>query len=139
MTVKTFALDFASSSSKNASKLLNGVDVKSAWGNSAYNSQAQHDILIAKLKKTGKADATEKLLVDINFGGNAEYTGAEKNQKTANYKVMTYSGKEVTTFEHQLIVRGGSLIAVGYNDRSNPSGFIFLPFFQKSQKWIDMA
>lgn len=122
LTVKTFALDFASSSSKNASKLLNGVDVKSAWGNSAYNSQAQHDILIAKLKETGKADATEKLLVDINFGGNAEYTGAEKKQKTANYKVMTYSGKEVTTFEHQLIVRGGSLIAVGYNDRSNPSG-----------------
>lgn len=139
LTVKTFALDFASSSSKNASTLLNGVDVKSAWGNSAYNSQAQHDILIAKLKETGKADATEKLLVDINFGGNAEYTGAEKKQKTANYKVMTYSGKEVTTFEHQLIVRGGSLIAVGYNDRSNPSGFIFLPFFQKSQKWIDMA
>lgn len=139
LTVKTFALDFASSSSKNASTLLNGVDVKSAWGNSAYNSQAQHDKLIAELKKTGKADATEKLLVDINFGGNAEYTGAEKNQKTANYKVMTYSGKEVTTFEHQLIVRGGSLIAVGYNDRSNPSGFIFLPFFQKSQKWIDMA
>lgn len=139
LTVKTFALDFASSSSKNASTLLNGVDVKSAWGNSAYNSQAQHDKLISELKKTGKADATEKLLVDINFGGNAEYTGAEKNQKTANYKVMTYSGKEVTTFEHQLIVRGGSLIAVGYNDRSNPSGFIFLPFFQKSQKWIDMA
>lgn len=122
LTVKTFALDFASSSSKNASTLLNGVDVKSAWGNSAYNSQAQHDKLIAELKKTGKADATEKLLVDINFGGNAEYTGAEKNQKTANYKVMTYSGKEVTTFEHQLIVRGGSLIAVGYNDRSNASG-----------------
>lgn len=139
LTVKTFALDFASSSSKNASTLLNGVDVKSAWGNSAYNSQAQHDKLIAELKKTGKADATEKLLVDINLGGNAEYTGAEKNQKTADYKVMTYSGKEVTTFEHQLIVRGGSLIAVGYNDRSNPSGFIFLPFFQKSQKWIDMA
>lgn len=139
LTVKTFALDFASSSSKNASTLLNGVDVKSAWGNSAYNSQVQHDKLIAELKKTGKADATEKLLVDINFGGNAEYTGAEKNQKTADYKVMTYSGKEVTTFEHQLIVRGGSLIAVGYNDRSNPSGFIFLPFFQKSQKWIDMA
>lgn len=139
LTVKTFALDFASSSSKNASTLLNGVDVKSAWGNSAYNSQAQHDKLITELKETGKADATEKLLVDINFGGNAEYTGAEKKQKTANYKVMTYSGKEVTTFEHQLIVRGGSLIAVGYNDRSNPSGFIFLPFFQKSQKWIDMA
>ena len=123
LTVKTFALDFASSSSKNASTLLNGVDVKSAWGNSAYNSQAQHDKLIAELKKTGKADATEKLLVDIDFIKlGAEYTGAEKKQKTANYKVMTYSGKEVTTFEHQLIVRGGSLIAVGYNDRSNASG-----------------
>lgn len=141
LTVKTFALDFASSSSKNASTLLNGVDVKSAWGNSAYNSQVQHDKLIAELKKTGKADATEKLLVDINFGGNAEYTGAEKNQKTANYKVMTYSGKEVTTFEHQLIVRGGSLIAVGYNDRSNPSGFIFFcPFFRKVKNgliWLE--
>ena len=141
LTVKTFALDFASSSSKNASTLLNGVDVKSAWGNSAYNSQAQHDKLITELKETGKADATEKLLVDINFGGNAEYTGAEKKQKTANYKVMTYSGKEVTTFEHQLIVRGGSLIAVGYNDRSNPSGFIFFcPFFRKVKNgliWLE--
>ena len=47
---------------------------------------------------------------------------------------MTYSGKEVTTFEHQLIVRGGSLIAVGYNDRSNPSGFIFFAFFSEKSK-----
>ena len=128
LTVKTFALDFASSSSKNANILLNGVDVKSAWGNGNYNSQAQHDALISAVKATGKADATEKLLVDINFGGNAEYVGGEKKQKTADYKVMTYDGKEVNMFEHQLIVRGGSLIAVGYNDRSNPSGFIFLPF-----------
>lgn len=119
LTVKTFALDFASSSSKNANILLNGVDVKSAWGNSNYNSQTQHDALISAVKATGKADATEKLLVDINFGGNAEYVGGEKKQKTADYKVMTYDGKEVNMFEHQLIVRGGSLIAVGYNDRSS--------------------
>lgn len=115
LTVKTFALDFKDKSA------LNQVDVKSAWGNGSYNSETQHDKLVNSIKGANKADATEKLLVDTAFGGNAEYVGGEKRQKTASYNIMSYNGKTTTVFEHELIVRGGYVIGVNLMSRTDGS------------------
>lgn len=105
LTVKTFALDFEDS-------------VKAGWGNGGYSSQAAHDTLVSNINSKATATATEKLLVDSPNYNNIDYTGAIKTLTTEKYQIKSYSGNTVTTFTHELIVRGGVVIGVKLQDRS---------------------
>ena len=107
MTAKTFVLDFNEED----------YDVKDKWGNSGYKSQTQHDKLITTIKGT-TIDATEKLLIDSPTFGDLDYTGDAKKQSLFKYQSMQYDGSDVVTFTHKLIVRGGYLIGVYFQDRN---------------------
>lgn len=113
MTVKTYALDF-----KDKAK-TNNIDVKSIWGNSAYNSYDEHKNLINGINAGNKAAATEKLLVDSPAFGSVDYTGAEKRATTNEYKLVSYGnytnkvdGGNAVVLTHELVIRGGQLIGV---------------------------
>lgn len=118
LTVKTYALDI---NTKNA-------DLKSAWGDSNYHSDKQHEVLINSLNGQ-KAKYDEKLLIDSPNYGNLDYTGGSITTNTNNkYELRNYSGSQVATkvplavggnaivLEHELIVRGGKLVAVRVKD-----------------------
>ena len=121
MTAKTYALDFKSGSHYSQ---FNGSG--SAWGNN-YNSYDEHSALLTNITSSNKASVTEKLLVDSPSFGNVDYTGAEKRSTSNPYKIINYSGSssnmtvvdggKAVVFEHELIVRGGHLIGIKYNDR----------------------
>ena len=123
MTAKTYALDFKDNGHYSQ---FNGSG--SAWGNN-YNSYDEHSALLTNITSSNKASVTEKLLVDSPSFGNVDYTGAEKRSTSNPYKIIKYApnssnnlktvddGKAVV-FEHELIVRGGHLIGVKYNDRT---------------------
>lgn len=118
LTVKTYALDI---NTKNA-------DLKSAWEDSNYHSDKQHEVLINSLNGQ-KAKYDEKLLIDSPNYGNLDYTGGSITTNTYNkYELRNYSGSQVATkvplavggnaivLEHELIVRGGKLVAVRVKD-----------------------
>lgn len=105
LTAKTFALDIDSV-------------VKNDWGNSAYNSEKQHTALVNGIKNNN-VKATEKLLIDSQNFGDLDYTGDAKEQNTIKYQPIKYNNGEVTTFTHKLIVRGGYLVGVKYQDRNS--------------------
>ena len=119
LTVKTYALDFKNDS--NYSK-FNGA---SGWNN-GYKSYDEHNALLSNFQtgENAKATVTEKLLVDIPYGGTTtEFEGATKTVKSNPYKLVKYqnsgnikvvdgSNGAAVVFEHELVVRGGYLIGV---------------------------
>lgn len=99
LTAKTFALDIKDS-------------VKSAWGDGSYNSYAQHQTLLDSLNGE-KAAYDEHLLIDSPNYGSVDYTGGSiKGFSPEGYKLRQYNGEDKVTLEHELIVRGGKLVAV---------------------------
>ena len=122
MTAKTYALDFKSGSHYSQ---FNGSG--SAWGNN-YNSYDEHSALLTNITSSNKAAVTSKLLVDSPAFNSLDYTGAEKRSTSNPYKIINYTsnnsklqvvdGGKAVVFEHELIVRGGHLIGIKYNDRT---------------------
>ena len=103
LTVKTFALDITTNK--------NGVNVKDAWGASSYKPETLHTNFIDSWDGF-KGLSTERLEVQSS----KLYVGAEKNQSVGLTK-LKYDGKEVVEFTHELIVRGGEVVGVKYQDR----------------------
>ena len=125
LTVKTFALDIKTNS--------NGVNVKNEWGNSGYDSKQSHTSLLNAIDNVGKANVSEKLLVDSPIGNSydrvVDYTGAIKSLTSDKYNRVKYKAGSVggsledngtvTVFEHELVVRGGQVIGVYLMNRSS--------------------
>ena len=125
LTVKTFALDIKTNS--------NGVNVKNEWGNSGYDSKQSHTSLLNAIDNTGRANVSEKLLVDSPIGNSydrvVDYTGAIKSLTSDKYNRVKYKAGSVggsledngtvTVFEHELVVRGGQVIGVYLMNRSS--------------------
>lgn len=106
LTVKTFALDITTNK--------NGVNLKSAWGAENYKPTEIHETFLSKWG-FDKGIATSRLEID----GVANYIGADVQKNLQKYAVVTYGGKTVTEFEHQLIVRGGTVVGVRLQDRNS--------------------
>ena len=126
LTVKTFALDIKTNS--------NGVNVKNEWGNSGYDSKQSHNSLLNAIDNTGKANVSEKLLVDSPVGNSydrvVDYTGAIKSLTSDKYTKVKYGtgtkgtvldGGTTVMFEHELVVRGGQVIGVRLMNRGSGS------------------
>ena len=126
LTVKTFALDIKTNS--------NGVNVKNEWGNSGYDSKQSHTSLLNAIDNTGKANVSEKLLVDSPVGNSydrvVDYTGAIKSLTSDKYTKVKYGtgtkgtvldGGTTVMFEHELVVRGGQVIGVRLMNRGSGS------------------
>jgi len=124
LTVKTFALDIKTNS--------NGVNVKNEWGNSGYDSKQSHTSLLNAIDNTGRANVSEKLLVDSAVGNSydrvVDYTGAIKSLTSDKYTKVKYGsstkgtlldGGNTVMFEHELVVRGGQVIGVYLMNRSS--------------------
>lgn len=107
LTVKTYALDL------NTNK--NGVNVKTAWGADSYNPLAIHNKFVSAWSGF-KGTSTERLEIQSA----SLYTGANKTQ-SVSLNTKTYGGQSVTTFTHELIVRGGVVIGVRLQDKENKS------------------
>ncbi|WP_324823588.1 hypothetical protein [Sinanaerobacter sp. ZZT-01] len=107
LTVKTYALDL------NTNK--NGVNVKTAWGADSYNPLAIHNKFVSAWSGF-KGTSTERLEIQSA----SLYTGANKTQ-SVSLNTKTYGGQSVTTFTHELIVRGGVVIGVRVQDKENNS------------------
>ena len=129
LTVKTFALDIKTNS--------NGVNVKNEWGNSGYDSKQSHTSLLNAIDNTGKANVSEKLLVDSPVGNSydrvVDYTGAIKSLTSDKYTKVKYGsgtkgtlldGGNTVMFEHELVVRGGQVIGVYLMNRSSGNNTI---------------
>lgn len=106
LTVKTFALDVTTDK--------NGVNLKSAWGADAYKPTDIHNNFLSKWG-FDKGIATSRLEID----GVANYNGADMQSNLQKMAVINYDGKTVTEFEHQLIVRGGTVVGVRLQDRNS--------------------
>lgn len=104
LTVKTFALDITNDK--------NGINVKNAWGADAYKPESLHKDFISSWDGF-KGTASERLEIQSS----KLYVGGTKVQPTGLEK-MTYGGKDVVEFTHELIVRGGVVVGVKYQDRS---------------------
>jgi len=125
LTVKTFALDIKTNS--------NDVNVKNEWGNGNYNAKQSHTSLLNAIDNVGKANVSEKLLVDSPIGNSydrvVDYTGAIKSLTSDKYNRVKYKAGSVggsledngtvTVFEHELVVRGGQVIGVYLMNRSS--------------------
>lgn len=94
LTVKTYALDIANN------------DLKSAWGNSGYNTDTINTNFLNSW--TFRGTATHKLEVAVPNGTNVAYTGPE----VRNPLEYTRRGNTTTT-NHALTIRGGVVTHVG--------------------------
>ena len=121
MTVKTFALDIDT----------NKVSYND-WGNNSYNGATlgEHNKLLSKIDTVGKATVTEKLLIDSPGYGSLDYTGGVRTSASNAYTKVDYSSQSnkvkdsngkytVCELKHKLIVRGGQVIGVEFQNRNN--------------------
>ena len=108
LTLKTFALDY-----NDSIKTSDNKTVQNAWGMDGYKPENYHTNLMNNLNK--KATAYEKLYIKED---GATYNGGVKQQQTNNFEL---SGSNYTTFNHELIIRGGKLIGVRVQDRNDKS------------------
>lgn len=116
LTVKTFALDIGNSTAK------------AAWGDSSYDSSKYHNALVNSIgDSTTVKKATESMLIDSPaFGANSlDYTGDFKVQNNLAYKPISYNGKTTTTFTHELVIRGGYLVAIKVQSRSGGDSKVY--------------
>lgn len=104
LTVKTFALDITTNK--------NGLNMKSLWGADSYKPAEIHNKFLT-LWNNFKGESTEHLEIQTT----GTYIGADKKQPV-QMSVMKYSGRTVTEFTHELIVRGGSIVGVKFEDRN---------------------
>ncbi len=100
LTLKTFALDIKD-------------NVKSDWGNSGYNSLKYHNDFKGKWTMNGLATA------NLEVDANGTLTKGATKTKDISLSVKKYGSSDTTTFEHELIVRGGSVVGVKYMDRNS--------------------
>ena len=120
MTVKTFALDIDT----------NKVSYND-WGNNSYNGATlgEHNKLLSKIDTVGKATVTEKLLIDSPGYGSLDYTGGVRTSASNAYTKVDYSSQSnkvkdsngkytVCELKHKLIVRGGQVIGVEFQNRN---------------------
>ena len=120
MTVKTFALDIDT----------NKVSY-SDWGNNGYNGATlgEHNKLLSQIDTVGKATVTEKLLIDSPGYGSLDYTGGVRTSASNAYTKVDYSSQSnkvkdssgkytVCELKHKLIVRGGQVIGVEFQNRN---------------------
>ena len=120
LTVKTYALDLNSGF---VSKYK--TEIESQW-NYTYNSYDEHATMLNNLKNI-KADTTEKLLIDSAPYNNLNYEGGVRSQQSGTYNDIKYTNTNAVdngravVFEHKLIVRGGAVIGVFVQNRSNLS------------------
>lgn len=106
LTAKTFALDVTTNK--------NGVNIKNEWGLSSYNPISYHNDFLGKW--TFKGTAYENLEIQSN----SVVAGGIRTQNV-DLTGITYSGATTTTFTHDLIIRGGQVVGVRLQNRSNNS------------------
>jgi hypothetical protein len=120
MTVKTFALDLDT----------NKISYND-WGNNSYNGATlgEHNKLLSQIDTVGKATVTEKLLIDSPNYGSLDYTGGVRTSASNAYTKVDYSSQSnkvkdssgkytVCELKHKLIVRGGQVIGVEFQNRN---------------------